>query len=1397
MIKNYREKTLLSLPANVNQHSPENFYIKETYKSREEIQFFNDINNVTDESIWQPLIYPFAYFLAKENNLTTIIDLGCGSAYKLQSFRNEFEVIGVDIMDNIQYCRTHYDWGKWIEYNIEDDNLLDLNGVDLKVSLVICSDVIEHLKNPLTLLNTLKELLIKVPFALISTPERDLARGVNDFGPPKNTAHIREWNFEELNKLFISNNFRVVYSDLTCSNTIDYNYKTTFCLLKRNKTDGKDIANYTSSYLDNVNFTKKISYNKYYVELINKQSFNLFHKAQSKLKERNFDAASKLITNYKDQVNYKSFLSIDQRIKKNTSVSVIIVAYNTKQDLVSCIQSVFDQNCTDYEVIIVDNGFNDEVLTEIFSFPILYINPSQNLLLSEGRNIGVYYAKSELVAFLDDDAIVPSNYISSIKQTFKKYDVFAARGKVLPKTNNKNNKVAHHYDLGNIATPDTIQTEGNSVFRKEIYNELNGMNPLLFGGEGTELSYKIAVVYGHYSTIYSPEIIIYHDYAITDDKLNTKTLRHQLMRDFSSYLHPQISDYIKQMQSYHRDEITTYYSEADIPRKEHPSEDIFISICIITYNSEKYILEAVKSALAQTYQNFEIVIVDDGSEDNTEKIIAELNSRKIKYISQIHQGAPIARNRAIEESSGSHILWLDSDDILLPRTLENYVNIIKKYPQAYIFYGDLFIIDHNKNYKNKFAYTDYYEKKDELYSKIIHSSPIPNVCTLINKKLFEIIGNYNKSFPRAHDYEFWSRAIRYTEFKHVNKFVGLYRWHDNNLSGRNKKPDRSFEIRIIEKLLNDYSLSRFINKKKIDSKDKAKFLFQLAKKFEQYENLDKSKEYALQSLTYNQSKIVNSYLVRINSLIKLINNKKSPLISICIPTYNRAKYIANTIRSALNQDYNHYEIVIVDDGSTDNTNEIVKKFNSEKLHYIYKENTGAPDTRNRCINEAKGDYILWLDSDDMLVENILATYVETLYQYPNADVFYGELKSIGKSNYHYRYNDWYGKNDAMIQFLLTGTPMPHPGALVRKEVYYQLGNYNIAFKRAHDYEFWSRLALAEIYTCKYIPKVTCLYMIHNHNLTGEFDNNTDYKYEAEILKNILDKKSIKELFPNSDWETNGNLLTAEFYLKISIKFLQWQSIEYAIKYLLLSLEYDFNETQRKFIDMILLKQSISEAYPKLCYELNEKFKKLSSTTVLENNDYNPIFSGKEGNLRSADALNHIANTAFHNGDLEKAHEYFAKELELAPNSSRACLGLAETFFAAELFEEAKTMYEWTIKNGDNRKEIWDKLSIANTKLGLDPKNSSLDLSPVETTLTLQDAEELINKSDLTGAEKILMQLLEKDNQATDVLNDLAVIKIMQNNLEEALNYINKVIQIDPQNEIAIENLKYIETQVTP
>jgi len=90
-------------------------------------------------------------------------------------------------------------------------------------------------------------------------------------------------------------------------------------------------------------------------------------------------------------------------------------------------------------------------------------------------------------------------------------------------------------------------------------------------------------------------------------------------------------------------------------------------------------------------------------------------------------------------------------------------------------------------------------------------------------------------------------------------------------------------------------------------------------------------------------------------------------ISICIFTYNREAYLKESILSALYQNYSNFEVLVIDDGSTDNSRNLIKSINDARLKYVYKRHTGAPDTRNRAIKEAIGDYIIWLGSDDKII----------------------------------------------------------------------------------------------------------------------------------------------------------------------------------------------------------------------------------------------------------------------------------------------------------------------------------------------------------------------------------------------------------------------------------------------
>ncbi len=114
-----------------------------------------------------------------------------------------------------------------------------------------------------------------------------------------------------------------------------------------------------------------------------------------------------------------------------------------------------------------------------------------------------------------------------------------------------------------------------------------------------------------------------------------------------------------------------------------------------------------------------------------------------------------------------------------------------------------------------------------------------------------------------------------------------------------------------------------------------------------------------------------------------------PFFSIVIPTYNRAEFISETLKSALNQDFDDFEVIVVDDGSTDNTQEIVEKgfSENEKLHYFKKENGERGAARNFGIRKAKGNFITFLDSDDFMHPNHLTVIKEAINQYPDTNLF--------------------------------------------------------------------------------------------------------------------------------------------------------------------------------------------------------------------------------------------------------------------------------------------------------------------------------------------------------------------------------------------------------------------------
>lgn len=203
------------------------YFIKPNYQIRPEPIYFVDQTPV----IYQPHMYRLAAALAERLNCRYIIDIGCGTAGKLTELYPQFEVVGIDYGVNIEECRAHYPYGMWIEHDLDRPELLSLPDEVVCEAVVICSDVIEHMKNPGYLLSNIKALLQKAPLCLLSTPERDAVRGADHAGPPPNIAHVREWNRVELTELMKHFELNQAHIGLTAGNNQDWSRVTMVSVL--------------------------------------------------------------------------------------------------------------------------------------------------------------------------------------------------------------------------------------------------------------------------------------------------------------------------------------------------------------------------------------------------------------------------------------------------------------------------------------------------------------------------------------------------------------------------------------------------------------------------------------------------------------------------------------------------------------------------------------------------------------------------------------------------------------------------------------------------------------------------------------------------------------------------------------------------------------------------------------------------------------------------------------------------------------------------------------------------------------------------------------------------------------------------------------------------------------
>ena len=368
-----------------------------------------------------------------------------------------------------------------------------------------------------------------------------------------------------------------------------------------------------------------------------------------------------------------------------------------------------------------------------------------------------------------------------------------------------------------------------------------------------------------------------------------------------------------------------------------------VSIIIPVYNGGKYVSMAIDSALRQTYDNIEIIVVNDGSTDDTEKICKSYGD-KIKYIKKENGGVSTALNAAIKQMTGQYFSWLSHDDLYYPEKVEKEIKYLEEnnlIGTDTILYSNFSLMDGDGHFQMDILFDSIIMNQDSVYS--ILKGGIDGLTLLIPKEAFDKVGLFDENLRCIQDYALWFEMYKKGyKFVHIPDVLAVTRIHAAQVTNTNPRvvtEGNEFWMNVIKYFSKEDMVRLFGSE--------YEFYYKMARFF--------------YGGPYNEAL---SFCTEKYKNIEKAQNIQNIKVSVIIPFYNDIDSTIRAVESVISQTHENIEIILINNGSNEDITKIkeIVQYNPEKIIYIEMNNRRKKlFVWQEGINNSIGEYVVLFD----------------------------------------------------------------------------------------------------------------------------------------------------------------------------------------------------------------------------------------------------------------------------------------------------------------------------------------------------------------------------------------------------------------------------------------------------